>query len=110
MPCLGASSLISQYSLHSAWESEKKLSPRISNATIDEMYATARKTGAIGGKITGAGGGGYMLLYCEFEKKHKVAEAMRKLGASPTEFAFESRGLQSWRIDQQNVRHLAASY
>lgn len=96
--------------LHSAWESKKKLSPRISNATIDEMYATARKTGAIGGKITGAGGGGYMLLYCEFEKKHKVAEAMRKLGASPTEFAFESRGLQSWRIDQQNVRHLAASY
>jgi D-glycero-alpha-D-manno-heptose-7-phosphate kinase len=95
--------------LHSAWESKKRLSPRISNATIDERYEVARKTGAIGGKITGAGGGGYMLLYCEFEKKHKVAEAMKKLGASP-EFAFESRGLQSWRIHERNVRHVSASF
>jgi D-glycero-alpha-D-manno-heptose-7-phosphate kinase len=95
--------------LHSAWESKKNLSPRISNTVIDEMYDTARKTGAIGGKITGAGGGGYMLLYCEFEKKHKVADAMKKLGATPTEFAFESRGLQTWRINEDNVRHLAAS-
>jgi D-glycero-alpha-D-manno-heptose-7-phosphate kinase len=83
--------------LHCAWESKKNLSPRISNATIDEMYETARKAGALGGKITGAGGGGYMLLYCEFEKKHKVIEAMKKFGAAPTEFAFESHGLQSWR-------------
>jgi D-glycero-alpha-D-manno-heptose-7-phosphate kinase len=95
--------------LHAAWESKKNLSPRVSNTIIDEMYETARKTGAIGGKITGAGGGGYMLLYCEFEKKHKVAEAMKKLGASPTEFAFENRGLQSWRIHENSVRHLAAS-
>jgi len=95
--------------LHSAWESKKNLSPRISNTVIDEMYETARKTGAIGGKITGAGGGGYMLLYCEFEKKHKVADAMKKLGATTTEFAFESRGLQTWRINEDNVRHLAAS-
>jgi D-glycero-alpha-D-manno-heptose-7-phosphate kinase len=55
--------------LHAAWESKKNLSPRVSNTIIDEMYQTARKTGAIGGKITGAGGRGYMLLYCEFEKK-----------------------------------------
>jgi D-glycero-alpha-D-manno-heptose-7-phosphate kinase len=95
--------------LHSAWKSKKNISPRISNATIDEMYETARKSGAIGGKILGAGGGGYMLLYCEFEKKHKVAEAMKKLGASPTEFAFERRGLQSWRISERDNKHLAAA-
>jgi D-glycero-alpha-D-manno-heptose-7-phosphate kinase len=95
--------------LHSAWKSKKNISPRISNATIDEMYETARKSGAIGGKILGAGGGGYMLLYCEFEKKHKVAEAMKKLGASPTEFAFERRGLQSWRISESDNKHLAAA-
>jgi D-glycero-alpha-D-manno-heptose-7-phosphate kinase len=95
--------------LHSAWESKKSLSPRISNTAIDEMYEAARKSGAIGGKITGAGGGGYMLLYCEFEKKHKVAEAMKKLGASPTEFAFENRGLQTWRVHENSARHLAAS-
>ena len=95
--------------LHSAWESKKNISPRISNTWIDEMYETARKSGAIGGKITGAGGGGYMLLYCEFEKKHKVVEAMKKLGAMPTEFAFEGKGLHGWRIHETGVRHLAVS-
>jgi D-glycero-alpha-D-manno-heptose-7-phosphate kinase len=94
--------------LHSAWESKKNLSSRISNSRIDEMYETARNSGALGGKITGAGGGGYMLFYCEFEKRHKVAEALRQLGATPTEFAFENRGLQAWRIHENGVRHLAA--
>jgi D-glycero-alpha-D-manno-heptose-7-phosphate kinase len=92
--------------LHSAWESKKKISPHISNSSIDEMYETGRKNGVIGGKITGAGGGGYMLLYCEFQKKHKVIEALRQRGASPTEFAFENRGLQTWRV-HENVRHVA---
>jgi D-glycero-alpha-D-manno-heptose-7-phosphate kinase len=96
--------------LHSAWESKKNLSPKISNDSIDEMYEAARKSGALGGKITGAGGGGYMLLYCQFEKKHRVAEAVKKLGASPTEFAFESYGLQTWRIHASSARHLAASH
>jgi D-glycero-alpha-D-manno-heptose-7-phosphate kinase len=93
--------------LHTAWESKKHISPRISNSRIDEMYETACKCGALGGKITGAGGGGYMLLYCEFEKKHKVAEALKQLGASATEFAFENRGLQTWRVHENGVRHLA---
>lgn len=93
--------------LHSAWESKKHISPRISNARIDEMYAVARENGALGGKITGAGGGGYMLLYCEFEKKHKVMEAMKALGAFPTEFAFEMRGLQTWRAHESRVWHRA---
>jgi D-glycero-alpha-D-manno-heptose-7-phosphate kinase len=88
--------------LHCAWESKKNLSPRISNSMIDEMYETARKAGALGGKITGAGGGGYMLLYCEFEKKHKVVEAMKKFGTAPTDFAFESHGLQGWRVSLED--------
>ena len=94
--------------LHSAWESKKHLSPKISNSWIDDMYRTARLHGALGGKITGAGGGGYMLLYCQFEKKHKVAEALKGAGALPTEFAFESRGLQTWRINENGVQYHAA--
>jgi len=86
--------------LHIAWEAKKKLSPKISSARIEEMYAEARKHGALGGKITGAGGGGYMLLYCRFESRHKVAEALRKMGGVPTEFAFESHGLQTWRVNE----------
>jgi D-glycero-alpha-D-manno-heptose-7-phosphate kinase len=96
--------------LHSAWESKKSLSPKISNDAIDEMYEAGRRCGALGGKITGAGGGGYMLMYCEFEKKHKVADALRRLGAVPTEFAFESRGLQTWRAHGNGLRHVAGRH
>lgn len=90
--------------LHSAWQAKKNLSPKISNGSIDEMYETARKHGALGGKITGAGGGGYMLLYCQFERKHKVAEALKMQGFLPTEFAFEPHGLQTWRIHEDSIR------
>jgi D-glycero-alpha-D-manno-heptose-7-phosphate kinase len=93
--------------LHSAWESKKRMSPRISNYKIDEMYEAARKAGALGGKITGAGGGGYMLLYCQFERKHKVAEVLKALGAFPTEFAFEMRGLQTWRAHEHRSKYHA---
>lgn len=89
--------------LHSAWESKKSLSPRISNSSIDELYEEARKQGALGGKITGAGGGGYMLFYCPFEKKYKVAEVLRKMGAVPTPFAFDNHGLQTWRAHEVHV-------
>lgn len=67
--------------LGSAWEYKKKISPKISNSMIDAMYETAIKNGALEGKITGAGGGGYMLFYCRFECKRRVAEALRKMGA-----------------------------
>jgi len=86
--------------LDSAWRAKKNLSDRISNPQIDEMYEEARKHGALGGKITGAGGGGYMMFYCEFEKKHKVAQRLRAMGAAPTEFAFEKEGLQTWRTPE----------
>jgi D-glycero-alpha-D-manno-heptose-7-phosphate kinase len=49
--------------------------------------------------VTGAGGGGYMLFYCEFQKKHRVAEALTRLGGVVTEFAFEADGLTTWSID-----------
>lgn len=85
--------------LHQEWQYKKKLSPRISTPELDELYEIARQEGAIGGKITGAGGGGYMLLYCRFDKKHKVAEKLKKLGCIITDFAFEPLGLQLWRVN-----------
>jgi D-glycero-alpha-D-manno-heptose-7-phosphate kinase len=85
--------------LDCAWQFKKKMSPKITNPLIDEMYEEGRRHGALGGKITGAGGGGYLLLYCEYEKKHKVAEALRKIGGQPTEFSFEFHGLQTWRVN-----------
>jgi len=86
--------------LHSAWEAKRRVSTKISNPQIDEMYAEARKHGALGGKITGAGGGGFILFYCQFENKLRVAQALQALGAIPKEFAFEAHGLQTWRVQE----------
>ena len=83
--------------LGQAWTEKKKLSPMISTSLIDEAYDVAVKHGAVGGKVTGAGGGGYILFYCDFTAKHRVAEALEKLGASVTEFSFDRRGLTTWR-------------
>ncbi len=51
------------------WEQKKKMSDKISSPVIDEMYEEARKAGAIGGKISGAGGGGFMMIYCRFDRR-----------------------------------------
>jgi D-glycero-alpha-D-manno-heptose-7-phosphate kinase len=84
--------------LHQVWEFKKKISPRISDSHIDEIYETARRAGAIGGKLSGAGGGGFMFFYCEFDKKHKVAAVLKKLGCQISDFTFDFHGLQTWRI------------
>jgi D-glycero-alpha-D-manno-heptose-7-phosphate kinase len=73
------------------------MSPKISTAFIDEIYSEALKHGALGGKVTGAGGGGYMLFYCDYHSKHKVAEAMTRMGVNIADFAFETEGLSTWR-------------
>lgn len=62
--------------LGESWETKKKLSDNISNFTIDEMYDKAMKAGALGGKILGAGGGGYLLMYVPPKNHTKVIEAL----------------------------------
>jgi D-glycero-alpha-D-manno-heptose-7-phosphate kinase len=83
-----------------AWEEKKKMSPRISTAAIDEAYQVARSAGALGGKVTGAGGGGFMLFYCPPGRRHAVAAALRQLGHEEAEFSFEECGLRSWSYAQ----------
>ena len=53
------------------WQSKKRMSNKISNPQIDELYAEALKAGALGGKLLGAGGGGYLLMYCPYNVRHK---------------------------------------
>jgi D-glycero-alpha-D-manno-heptose-7-phosphate kinase len=85
--------------LGTAWQFKKQMSPRISTDFIDEAYDEAMKHGALGGKVTGAGGGGYMLFYCPFHLKHRVAEGLIAQGASVTEFEFTSDGLTTWGFE-----------
>jgi D-glycero-alpha-D-manno-heptose-7-phosphate kinase len=84
--------------LHEAWMNKKKMAAQISDPHIDELYETACRHGALGGKITGAGGGGYMFFYCPFDRKHVVAEQLGRLGAQVVNFTFELRGLQTWEV------------
>lgn len=65
--------------LHEGWQLKRSLSSRVSTAEIDAMYATARKAGALGGKITGAGGGGFLLLYVEPDRQPAVRRALAHL-------------------------------
>lgn len=63
--------------LHEGWELKKCLSSRVSDDDIDSMYAAARDAGALGGKLCGAGGGGFMVLYCPVEHQERVRQALR---------------------------------
>ena len=69
--------------LHQGWEFKKQLASRISNTSIDTIYAAALKAGALGGKITGAGGGGFLLLYCPLHCQDAVRAALRDLHELP---------------------------
>ncbi len=82
--------------LHQAWEHKKQLDESISNSRIDNLYRLARRAGAIGGKMPGAGGGGYFLLLTRFDRKHRVAELLEKHGGQVVPFQFERRGLHTW--------------
>lgn len=83
--------------LNQAWHEKKKMSPLITTKQIDQAYAVALANGAIGGKVTGAGGGGYILFFCDFDSKHHVAAALTGLGATVTEFSFAAEGVTTWR-------------
>jgi D-glycero-alpha-D-manno-heptose-7-phosphate kinase len=80
--------------LHKGWETKKRLSSRISNNRIDEMYRSAIQCGASGGKITGAGGGGFLLLFCPQQNQQRVREALMSMGAREMGFEFDSQGAQ----------------
>jgi len=84
--------------LDEGWQYKKKFTDGISNDRIDALYARAREAGALGGKLLGAGGGGYILLFCDFARRAKVAKAVQEAGGRPTDFAFETAGLQTWAV------------
>jgi len=84
--------------LHEAWEMKKKFSPMITNKYINDLYELARKHGAMGGKLTGAGGGGFMLFFCEPNTEQIVAHELEKAGAKPVNFVFDFDGLQTWEV------------
>lgn len=85
--------------LQFGWQNKKQMAQSISNNLIDTVYETAIKNGATGGKISGAGGGGFMFFFCPKVTKIKVAHAIEQMGGKVQPFKFTTQGLTTWTID-----------
>lgn len=84
--------------LHKAWELKRNLSSKISNLTLDQIYQGARENGAIGGKLLGAGGGGFFLFYVSPFEKHNLLNWIDTKGLRHQPFRFDMDGLSSWTV------------
>ena len=83
--------------LNSEWELKKVLDSAISTEQVEKLLHAAHKNGAIGGKLLGAGGGGFLFLYCEPGKQTQVEKAVQNLGGTAFPVRFDLEGLQTWR-------------
>ncbi len=83
--------------LHAAWQLKRGLSPTVSNGRIDEIYSAAMAAGALGGKLLGAGAGGFFLFFVQPRFRKAVTESLKQAGCRISAFRFESRGVVSWR-------------
>ncbi|MFN5335262.1 MAG: dehydrogenase [Bacteroidota bacterium] len=78
------------------FEQKRKMAEHISNSRIEEIYAHACKSGATGGKISGAGGGGFMIFYCPNITRYAVTEALQSFGGTCRNYHFTKEGLTTW--------------
>lgn len=82
-----------------AWQYKKRMAEGISNPWIDEIYEEARKAGVLGGKISGAGGGGFMFFFCDPLRRFAVQDRLRALGVQLVNFSFVKEGAGAWTVD-----------
>ena len=82
--------------LHEAWGVKQQMAGGISNPEIDAIYTAARQAGALGGKVSGAGGGGFMFFFTAFDRRHAVERAIEAHNAKVVHFSFTGRGLETW--------------
>jgi D-glycero-alpha-D-manno-heptose-7-phosphate kinase len=78
------------------FQQKRMMAANISNNTLDEIYEAAKRAGATGGKISGAGGGGFMFFYCPGNNRYKVIETLEKFGGVSRNYQFTKNGLNSW--------------
>jgi len=84
--------------LHEAWMIKKRFDTKVTNPKIDMLYKTGIDAGALGGKVLGAGGGGYILFYAPHLEKAKISEALTGAGGKIVNFNFDFKGLQTWAV------------
>lgn len=91
-------------SLHEAWQFKRQFSSKISTVRLDHIYDSARSRGAIGGKLLGAGGGGFFLFYVPPFRKHELMESLEKAGLTIRSFRFEQEGLRAWTARERKTQ------
>jgi D-glycero-alpha-D-manno-heptose-7-phosphate kinase len=84
--------------LHLAWENKKQMADGITTPSIDDLYDHARRAGALGGKMSGAGGGGFMFFACDPHKRFAVQKALVAHGAQLMHFSFVQHGVRAWQV------------
>ena len=80
------------------FQQKRKMASNISNSRIEEIYESTKKAGATGGKISGAGGGGFMIFYCPGNTRYQVIEELKKFGGEVKNYTFTKYGLSSWSV------------
>lgn len=80
------------------WEHKKKMASGISNPVLDQIYESAIKNGATGGKVSGAGGGGFMFFYCPGNTRNSVINALKSFGGQAKRYEFTPKGLTTYCI------------
>lgn len=80
------------------FQQKRLMAANISNSSIEEVYEAAKKAGATGGKISGAGGGGFMIFYCPGNCRYKVIETLEKFGGQSRHYQFTQMGLNTWTV------------
>lgn len=83
--------------LNFGWEHKKRMTQGITNALLDDIYETALAAGATGGKVSGAGGGGFMSFYCPGISRYQVESALMRFGGQVKRYEFTQEGLKTWR-------------
>lgn len=89
-------------SLHEAWQLKRQFSSKISNIRLDQIYENALSHGAVGGKLLGAGGGGFFLFYVTPFRKHELIAKLEASGLKVRPFRFEYEGLRAWSARECN--------
>jgi D-glycero-alpha-D-manno-heptose-7-phosphate kinase len=92
-------------SLDKAWQFKRKFSEKISSSRLDQIYTGAKSNGATGGKLLGAGGGGFFLFYVPPYRKHQLITHLEASGLKIRPFRFEPQGLQAWTVRECRNHH-----
>jgi D-glycero-alpha-D-manno-heptose-7-phosphate kinase len=89
--------------LNEAWQLKRNFSQKISNLVLDDIYQGALNHGAIGGKLLGAGGGGFFLFYSPPFRRHELVDYLTNQGSTVLPFKFDHEGLKAWMVREHRA-------